>query len=104
MIHPNQYLKSMIEIYDNDFLLYEDDDKESVRLIFLELILQVTRYVNDFRYCKNPKCPCSPEETIRGLLKRHEDDVMTKMFGGTLGLTDIPMPKIREFLNDFKEE
>lgn len=98
----NAILKAMIETYQNDFMCgYTDEDKEELRLIFLELIVEVTRYVNNYRYCNKTDCPCSPERSIAVLVKRHEKEI-NKIFVGGFGLSEVPLGVIRQFLNEFK--
>lgn len=93
-------LKGLIEIYQNDFMCgYEGEDKEKLRLTFLELIVEVTRYANDFRYCSKKDCLCSPEKGIKRFAK---DELIEKVLGGKYGLSDVPLSEIRKFLNEFK--
>ncbi|WP_199425779.1 hypothetical protein [Thermaerobacillus caldiproteolyticus] len=100
-MNGNAILKGMIETYQNDFMYgYTGEDKEELRLIFLELIVEVTRYVNNYRYCSNKDCPCSP---IALLVKRYEEKI-NKIFAGGFGLSEVPLGVIRQFLNEFKTE
>jgi hypothetical protein len=100
----NTILKGMIEIYQNDFMCgYEGEDKEELRLIFLELIVQVTRYVNNYRYCNKTDCSCSPEKSIEFLVEKHEEKI-NKIFSGRFGLSEVPLGAIRKFLSEFKSE
>jgi hypothetical protein len=101
-MNGNAILKAMIETYQNDFMCgYTGEDKEELRLIFLELIVEVTRYVNNYRYCNKTDCPCSPEKSIAFLVKRHEKEI-NKIFAGEFGLSEVPLSMIRQFLNEFK--
>jgi hypothetical protein len=103
-MNGNAILKGMIETYQNDFMCgYKGEDKEELRLIFLELIVEVTRYVNNYRYCSNKDCSCSPEQSIALLVKRHEKEI-NKIFAGGFGLSEVPLGVIRQFLNEFKTE
>lgn len=98
-------LQGMIEIYQNDFSCgYDDEDKEEIRPIFTELIIETTRYVNNYRYCSKKDCPCSPERSIASLVKKNNEVIMKKFFGGTCGLTEVPMRVIRDFLNGFEQK
>lgn len=95
-------LHGMTEIYENDFMCgYEGEDKKELRVIFLELILAVTRYVNDYRYCSKKDCPCCPESHIRSMAKHHEKEIFEKLLGGTYGLSEVPLSTMREFLRQF---
>lgn len=98
-------LQGMIEIYQNDFSCgYEGEDKEELRLVFLELILQMTRYVNDFRYCSRKDCPCSPEFNIKLLVENHGDVIFNKFFYSKFALTEVTVTGIIRFLKQFTAE
>lgn len=98
-------LKGMIEIYQNEFMCgYDGPNKDELRIIFLELIVHATQYINDFRYCSNPKCPCSPEFGIGKLMRNHGQEINSVLFGGEFGLSEVPMQPIRDFLNRFNNE
>ena len=93
--------KGMIEIYQNDFKCgYKGEDKEKLRLLYLELIVEVTRLVENIRYCDNKKCSCSPEFHIKYLVENNQDEIK-KIFDGNLGLSSVPLPYIRKFLYSF---
>ena len=98
-MNGKRILQGMVEIYENEFMCgYEGEDKEQLRLTFLELILQVTRYVNGYRYCDNPNCRCSPEFKIRAILETKNGKKILDEFLGGFALTDVPTGRIREFL------
>lgn len=98
-------LKGLIEVYENDFIGgYEGERKEELRLLFLELIVAVTRYANDYRYCSNPKCLCSPESHIQNIISRNRSDIYNVLLGGSHGLTEVPMFRIRYFLKQLEGE
>lgn len=95
-------LHGMIEIYENDFMCgYEGEDKQALQLLFLELIVAVTRYVNDYRYCSKKDCSCSPEAHIKAFTKKYEKEIYEKLLGGAYGLSEVPLSKMREFLKQF---
>jgi hypothetical protein len=101
-MEANNILKGLIEIYQNDFMYgYEGEDKEELRIIFLELIVEVTRYVNDYRYCNEKDCRCSPESGIKALLERYGKQINEKILGIGYGLSEVPLYHIRKFLNGF---
>lgn len=94
-------LHGLIEIYENDFMCgYEGEDKKELRIIFLELIVAVTRYVNDYRYCSKKDCPCSPKSYIRWMLKNYDKEINEKLLGGTFGLSTVPLSAMRKFLKE----
>ncbi|WP_200415959.1 hypothetical protein [Virgibacillus salexigens] len=98
-------LRGLIEVYENDFMHgYEGERKEELRLVFLELIVAVTRYANNYRYCSNPECLCSPESHIRNMISRNRSDIYNELLGGYLGLSEVPVFKIRDFLKGFEGE
>jgi hypothetical protein len=100
-----QVLKGLIENYQNDFLCgYEGDDKGELRIIFLELIVEVTRLANDYRYCSKKECPCSPEKSIETLVETHSDKIFNKLLGGYMGLCEPPLSVQRNFFKGFLVE
>jgi hypothetical protein len=87
-------LKGVIQTYQNDFDCgYEGEDKEELRPIILELIVELSRYVNDIRYCSKVECPCSPESEIRRIIKTHGEK-LDKVFFIPYGLCEVNMPKV----------
>lgn len=100
--NAKEVLRGLIEIYENDFLSgYNQKDFEQLRVLFLDLIVQVTRYVNEYNYCSSPDCPCSPKSRIKGIVLKNEDAIFGKLLGNDYPLTDVPIDKIRNFLTDF---
>lgn len=98
-------LGGMIEVYQNDFMCgYQGEDKEKLRTVFLELIVYSTQYVNGYKYCGRPDCPCSPQSGIRGLLKAYYDEINEVLLGGNYGLSEVPMYLMRAFVNRFSNE
>ncbi|HDR7617013.1 TPA: hypothetical protein QCX66_002851 [Bacillus mycoides] len=74
-------LKGIIEVYQNDFMCgYEGADKDELRVALLELVLEITRYQNDFRYCKKRDCPCCPEVHIRKIVNKYNAE-LRNLFG-----------------------
>jgi len=101
-LEDKRILNGMIEIYENDFMCgYEGEDKKELQVIFLELILYVTRYVNDYRYCSKKDCPCCPESNIKAMMKRYNTEINEKLLGGVYGLSEVPLKVMRDFLNKF---
>ncbi|WP_144468423.1 hypothetical protein [Bacillus pumilus] len=95
-------LEALIQIYQNDFMCgYQGDDKDKLRIVFLELIVHTTRYVNDFRYCNKEDCPCSPEHDLRKMIDTHQEDIFTKLIGD-YALCDYPSKILKKFLCQFK--
>lgn len=90
-------LKTTIEIYQNDFLCgYEGDDYESKKEVFSNFIIELTRLVNDFRYCSKKECSCSPESKLRSLWER-ERKFFIKMFR-PYALTEYNPLKVVNFI------
>ncbi|WP_273125791.1 hypothetical protein [Bacillus weihaiensis] len=95
-------LRGIIETYQNDFLHgYKGEDREKERLAFLELIVAVTRYVQDYRYCSNKKCSCGPEADIKRLAT---EEFLNKFFSSPYNLTEVSTKGMRDFLSQFKEK
>ena len=83
-------LQNLIEFYQNDLMHgYHGDDKEELRIILLELIVAVTRYVNNFRYCSNQKCSCSPESHIRRIVQSNQDKIFDLLKHESIGLKKL---------------
>lgn len=95
-------LEALIQIYQNDFMCgYQGEDKDKLRIVFLELIVHTTRYVNDFRYCSKEDCSCSPKHDITKMIDAHHGDIFLKMIGD-YALSDYPSKKVKDFLLQFK--
>ncbi|WP_144482086.1 hypothetical protein [Bacillus pumilus] len=95
-------LEALIQIYQNDFMCgYQGDDKDKLRIVFLELIVHTTRYINDFRYCNKERCPCSPEHDLTKWVNVYHEDIFLKMIGD-YALSDYPSKKVKGFLLQFK--
>ncbi|MEM5029006.1 hypothetical protein WKH33_08310 [Priestia sp. WB3] len=95
-------LEALIQIYQNDFMCgYQGDDKDKLRIVFLELIVHTTRYVNDFRYCSKENCPCSPMHALINIIDTHHEDIFLKMISD-YALSDYPSKKVKDFLIQFK--
>src|SRR5690606_34906078 len=94
-------LQEIIEIYENEFMCgYKGTDKEQLRVTFLELILQVTRYINGFTYCSNPDCRCSPKSNIKSILMTDNGKkILDKFLNSDFAPTEDPVKQINEFLS-----
>lgn len=91
-------LKGVIETYQNDFDCgYEEEDKEDIRPVILNLIVGLTKYVNDFRYCSKQECSCSPETEIRQIMKEYGNK-LDEMFFLRHGLCTVNMLKVSQEL------
>jgi hypothetical protein len=67
-------LRQLIEFYQNDFMCaYKGDGNTNMQIVLLELIMHMTRYVNDFRYHDGKDCGCSPESHIKEIIGKNED-------------------------------
>ena len=81
----NILLKTAIEVYENDFVCgYSGNDFEEKNKVFMHFIITLTKKVNDFRYCSNKNCICSPVSKIKSLfiiiapiVKTFFDSIMT---------------------------
>ncbi|GIN71155.1 hypothetical protein J14TS2_16300 [Bacillus sp. J14TS2] len=93
-------LKGVIETYQNDFDCgYEGEDKESIRPIILNLIVELSRYTNGLRYCSKKDCSCSPERKIKQILNKHEKELDRVLFL-PLSLCSINMLKVKRTLKN----
>lgn len=87
-------LKGVIETYQNDFDCgYEGEDKEEIRPVILNLIVELSRYVNDINYCSKKECPCSPESGIKYIMDTHGDK-LDEIFFLKHGLCAVNMQKV----------
>ncbi|MGX9721710.1 hypothetical protein [Bacillus pumilus] len=95
-------LEALIQIYQNDFMCgYQGEDKDKLRIVFLELIVHTTRYINDFRYCNKEDCSCSPKHDLTNMIDTHYEDIFLKMIDD-YALSDYPSKKLKKFLYQFK--
>ncbi|BAD65392.1 hypothetical protein ABC2858 [Shouchella clausii KSM-K16] len=102
-ISAKEALRGPIEIYENDFTDgYRGYDKEVLDKIFLKLIVAVTRLEHDIRYCHRPECRCSPESNIKHLIDDYHDVIMGDLLSGVCGLSEVPLPRLREFIKQFE--
>ncbi|MFJ8531521.1 hypothetical protein [Bacillus sp. NPDC094106] len=93
-------LQGIIEVYQNDFLAgYNEADKEELRIALLELILEITRIQNDYRYCSKRNCPCCPEVHIANMVKKYNKQ-LKKIFN-KYNLSDVSHILILEYLESF---
>lgn len=68
----------------------DEQDKDNL----VGLILSLTRYIHDFRYCSRKNCPCSPEFGI----KVYYDETKHFLQGTNTALTPVPWKTIEEIL------
>ncbi|HDR7922631.1 TPA: hypothetical protein QCY49_000615 [Bacillus paranthracis] len=93
-------LEGIIQVYQNGFLAeYKEDDKKEMRIVLLELILEITRVQNNFRYCSKKNCPCCPEVHIAKMVK-HYNDQLKKIFNPYI-LSDVSHTLILDYLESF---
>ncbi|MED0951292.1 hypothetical protein P4T70_24890 [Bacillus mobilis] len=96
-------LEGIIQVYQNGFLAeYKEDDKKEMRIVLLELILEITRVQNDFRYCSKKNCPCCPEVHIAKMVKQYNDQ-LKKIFNPYI-LSDVSPILILDYLDSFNLE
>lgn len=81
-------LEQLIKFWENDMLMDVEDGHctSSDYKIMTELIIGLTRYINDIRYCSRANCPCSPEYQI----KRKYDQIKHLLKGTNTALHPIP--------------
>ena len=90
-------LADIIRFYQNDFRndggYFEKRlqiDKGKMKIILLELIMNMSRLVNDIRYCSMTTCSCSPEQNIVKAIEQNRQVLynMLKTEGGALRFFD----------------
>lgn len=97
-------LQGLIEYYQNDFMGgYYEDDKEQLRILLLEIIVEVTRYTNNFRYCSREECSCSPESGVYRLVNSNREQV-AKLFQPYILTDTLSSETVMRFLNSFSGE
>src|SRR5690625_2055840 len=91
-------LSQMIQHRDNDLASGRGNCEvsEGTAKHFTELIIAVTRYLHDIRYCSKSDCPCSPESAT----KRHYEPIKEylKEKGSPYALTPIPWKTIEKII------
>ncbi|PAE90906.1 hypothetical protein [Shouchella clausii] len=102
-VSVKEALRGLIEIYENDFSHgYQGNDKEVLDKLFLKLIVAVTRFAQGIRYCGKIECRCSPESNIKFLVEANYDTIMGNLLAGDYGLSEVPLSRIRDFLDQFR--
>ncbi|WP_369903084.1 hypothetical protein [Bacillus manliponensis] len=97
MDKDKQALKGIIEVYQNDFMYgYEGAYKDELRIVLLELVLEITRRQNDFRYCSKRDCPCCPEFKIRKIVNKYNTEL--RQIFGTYILSEVNPKTIINYL------
>lgn len=89
-------LSQLIQHRSNDLLmnLQDGDVTEADGEHFTELIMGITRYLHDIRYCSRSSCACSPEREIE-----HHYEYIKEYLLKTMGaLYPIPWKTIEEIL------
>ncbi|WP_040985508.1 hypothetical protein [Oceanobacillus jeddahense] len=70
-------LEQLIKCYENDLQIIDglnEEQKEEIkrdREDMLQMIIKLTSWIHDIRYCSNKECKCSPESNIRIILERN---------------------------------
>lgn len=96
-------LEGIIQVYQNGFFAeYKEDDKKEMRIVLLELILEITRVQNDFRYCSKKNCSCCPEVHIAKMVKQYNNQ-FKKIFN-KFSLSDVSHTIILDYLESFTSE
>lgn len=93
-------LEQLIKFRQNDMILDMDSGYRSEEGYenLTSLIISVTRYVNDIRYCSKADCSCSPESDIKFYYEK------TKHFlqGTNTALHPIPWKTIEVIIKEVK--
>lgn len=90
-------LGQLIMFKDNDLLmdLESEHATETTKNHITELIVGMTRYLHDIRYCSKTDCLCSPEHQI----KYHYEPIKEYLKKTKSALHPIPWWTIEEVLN-----
>ncbi|GEM_PF-5893043 len=95
-------LRQLIGYYENDLVAatdathYSKFDVERAKQVTNSMIIEVTKFVNDIRYCSRVKCPCSPESGIKKIYDSNKD-----IFKNTLtALYPIPYKTIEKIIKE----
>lgn len=89
-------LSQLIKFRENDLLMDIDSNhaNDETEHHLTELIIGLTRYSNNIRYCSKLDCPCSPEHKI----KQHYEPIKEYLQNTTYALHPIPWQKIEEII------
>lgn len=91
-------LSQLIKFRENDLLMdikYKHATEETEYHI-TELIIGITRYLNDIRYCSDPACPCSPERQI----KQHYEPIKEYLQRTKYALYPVYWKVVEEIIKD----
>lgn len=93
-------LEGLIKFRENDLVMDMQEGRVTDREVehFTELVIAVTRLVNDIRYCRNKMCGCSPESSISYHFKKLEKYFSLR---GPLNLTYIPLKEVKEIADKY---
>lgn len=89
-------LNQLIKYRSNDLLMdiEEEDVPKDVERHITNLIIGVTRYLHDIRYCSDSQCSCAPEHEI----KYHYESIKDYLQRTKYALHPIPHWVIDEIL------
>lgn len=89
-------ISQLVKHRSNDLLIGLEDGQvtDEMEQHFTELILELTRYLHDIRYCSNPGCKCSPESGI----KLHYESIKDYLQRTRYALYHIPWETIEEII------
>lgn len=93
-------LNQLIKFRANDLQIDIENGRatEKTKHHITELIIELTSYLHDIRYCSKSDCLCSPEYKI----KYHYESVRSYLQETTYALHSIPWQKVEEILKGSK--
>lgn len=91
-------LGQLIQFRSNDLLIDIEVDRISEREEYhlTELIMEITRYIHEIRYCSRSGCLCSPETGI----KTHYEPIKDYLKRTQYALHPIPWKTIEEIIGE----
>lgn len=91
-------INQLIKYRANDLLMDIESEHatDKTEHHITELIIELTRYFLDARYCSKPNCPCSPESGI----KHHYEPIKGYLQKTRHALHPIPWWVIEEILDE----
>lgn len=89
-------ISQLIQHRNNDLLIgiKNGEVNNETEQHYTNLILELTRYLHDIRYCSNPDCKCSPESGI----KHHYEPIKDYLQRTKYALYHIPWRTIEEII------
>jgi hypothetical protein len=74
-MNEKQLLKELMHMYEDEIVrgMEEGEEKNKVRILLAELVMNLTQVVLNMRICSDLSCACQPERKIQHLLIENQE-------------------------------